>query len=71
MYSDAVIKKKGRGINCDDLGEVQSIGSNYVTSVAQKDILYSETLVEVFNGHNLWVRISKKDGNKTFAREIF
>lgn len=40
MYSDAAIKKKLRGINCDDLGEVQSIGSNYVAFVLRKRTFY-------------------------------
>jgi hypothetical protein len=66
---DAVIKKEARGINDDDLGEVQSIGPNYVITmkgVAHKKKFYiPKYLVEGFDGHNLWFRISKHDLNSS------
>ena len=69
---DKVIKKEARGINDDDLGEVQSIGPNYVTTmkgIAHKKTYYiPKYLVEGFDGHNLWFKVSKKELNNTFAR---
>jgi hypothetical protein len=70
---DNVIKKEARGINDDDLGEVQSIGPNYVITVkgiAHKKIYYvPKYLVEGYDGHNLWFKVSKKELKSTFARE--
>jgi hypothetical protein len=70
---DKVIKKEARGINNDDLGEVQSIGTNYV--VTMKGIAHKKTyyipkyLVEGYDGHNLWFKVSKKELKNTFTRE--
>lgn len=71
---EAVIKKEARGINDDDLGEVQSISPNYI--ITMKGLAHKKTyyipkyLVEGFDGHNLWIRISKEEAKKTFMREI-
>jgi hypothetical protein len=71
---EAVIKKEARGINDDDdLGEVQSIGPNYI--ITMKGLVYKKTyyipkrLAEGFDGHNLWVKISKEEANRLFVRE--
>ena len=70
---DKVIKKEARGINDDDLGEVQSIGTNYIITV--KGIAHKKTyyipkyLVEGYDGHNLWFKVSKKELRNTFARD--
>lgn len=71
---DKVIKKEARGINDDDLGEIQSIGPNYI--VTMKGIAHKKTyyipkyLVEGFDGHNLWFKVSKNELKNTFTRDI-
>jgi hypothetical protein len=69
---DKVIKKEARGINDDDLGEVQSIGTNYVITVkgiANKKTYYiPKYLVEGYDGHNLWFKVSKRELKDTFSR---
>ena len=70
---DKVIKKEARGINDDDLGEVQSIDTNYIITV--KGIAHKKTyyipkyLVEGYDGHNLWFKVSKNELKNTFARD--
>jgi hypothetical protein len=70
---NSVIKKEARGINDDDLGEVQSIGPNYVTTmkgVARKKTFYiPKYLVEGYDWHNVWFRISKQELNDKFMRD--
>ncbi len=69
---DKVIKKEARGINDDDLGEIQSIGPNYV--ITMKGIAHKKTyyipkyLVKGYDGHNLWFKVTKKDLRNTFTR---
>ena len=62
---DEVIKKEARGLNDYDLGEVQEVHDNLVVTkkgVLDKDKFYLPTsLVERFDGHNLWFRITKED----------
>ncbi len=71
---EAIIKKEARGINDDDLGEVQSIGPNYIVTMkglARKRTFYiPKYLVDGFDGHNLLIRISIEEAKKTFMREI-
>jgi hypothetical protein len=59
-----IIKKEARGIDDADLGEVQEVRQNLVitkASVVDKEV-YSipKNLVEKYDGHNLWFRVTKK-----------
>lgn len=65
-----VIKKEARGINDADLGEVQEIRlDNVITKagVVDKEV-YSipKNLVERYDGHNLWFRITKEDAENVY-----
>ena len=65
-----VIKKEARGINDADLGEVQEIRlDNFITKagVVDKEV-YSipKNLVERYDGHNLWFRITKEDAENVY-----
>jgi hypothetical protein len=63
------LKKEARGINNDDLDEVQSIGPNCIITmkgVARKKTFYiPKYLVEGYDGHNLF-KISKQELNNKF-----
>ncbi|WP_458721167.1 hypothetical protein [Candidatus Nitrosocosmicus sp. R] len=65
-----VIKKEARGINDTDLGEVQEIRlDNVITKagVVDKEV-YSipKNLVERYDGHNLWFRVTKEDAENIY-----
>ena len=65
-----VIKKEARGINDADLGEVQEIRlDNVITKagVVDKEV-YSipKNLVERYDGHNLWFRVTKEDAENVY-----
>ncbi len=65
-----VIKKEARGINDADLGEVQEIRlDNVITKagVVDKEV-YSipKNLVERYDGHNLWFRVTKEDAENIY-----
>ena len=65
-----IIKKEARGINDADLGEVQEIRlDNVVTKagVVDKEV-YSipKNLVERYDGHNLWFRVTKEDAENIY-----
>jgi len=65
-----VIKKEARGINDADLGEVQEIRlDNVITKagVVDKEV-YSipKNLVERYDGHNLWFRVTKEDAENNY-----
>jgi len=65
-----VIKKEARGINEADLGEVQEIRmDNVITKagVVDKEV-YSipKNLVERYDGHNLWFRVTKEDAENVY-----
>ena len=68
-----VIKKEARGINDDDLGEVQDIGQTYI--VTQKGIINREKfflpkyLVEGYDGEVLRFRISEEEAKNNFVRD--
>ncbi|MFL6420489.1 MAG: hypothetical protein ACJ71P_13950 [Nitrososphaeraceae archaeon] len=59
---DDVIKKEARGINDADFGEVQLImGDTVITEkgITDKKRFYlPKSLVDKFDGHNLWFRIA-------------
>jgi hypothetical protein len=63
--------KEARGINDDDLGEVQSVEQDYVVTqagVADK-ITYHlpKNLVERYDGHNLIFRITKEEAKSKYG----
>ena len=65
-----IIKKEARGINDADLGEVQEIRlDNIITKagVVDKEV-YSipKNLVERYDGHNLWFRVTKEDAENIY-----
>ncbi len=65
-----IIKKEARGINDADLGEVQEIRlDNVITKagVVDKEV-YSipKNLVERYDGHNLWFRVTKEDAENIY-----
>ena len=65
-----VIKKEARGINDADLGEVQEIRlDNVITKagVVDKEV-YSipKNLVERYDGHTLWFRVTKEDAENVY-----
>jgi len=65
-----VIKKEARGINDADLGEVQEIRlENVITKagVVDKEV-YSipKNLVERYDGHTLWFRVTKEDAENVY-----
>jgi hypothetical protein len=65
-----VIKKEARGINDADLGEVQEVRQNLVITkagVVDKEV-YSipKNLVEKYDGHNLWFRVTKEEAESQY-----
>jgi hypothetical protein len=67
---DDVIKKEARGTNDADFGEVQLIMGNTVITekcIADKDRFYlPKSLIDRFDGHNLWFRIAKDEANSKY-----
>ena len=66
----SVIKKEARGINDADLGEVQEIRQDLVITkagVVDKEV-YSipKNLVEKYDGHNLWFRVTKEEAESQY-----
>jgi hypothetical protein len=68
---DEVIKKEARGINDDaDFGEVQlTIGDTVLTEkgITDKKRFYlPKSLVDKFDGHTLWFRITEDEAYNTY-----
>ena len=63
--------KEARGINDDDLGEVQRIENEYVVTQAGvvDKITYRlpKNLVERYDGHNLLFRITKEQAKSKYG----
>ena len=65
-----VIKKEAKGLDDDELGEVQEVRGNDI--ITKSGIIDKETyciprdLVERFDGHNLWFKISKDEAKKQY-----
>ena len=68
-----VIKKEARGLNDDDLGEVQSVEGEYVITRAgiTDKITYRlpKNLVERYDGHNLVFKISEEEAKTKYGTE--
>jgi hypothetical protein len=62
---DDILKKEARGTNDHDLGEVHEIEPEIVVTkkgVVDKDKFYlPKNLVERFDGHKVWFKITKED----------
>ena len=67
---DEVVKKEARGIDDADFGEVQLImGDTVITEkgIVDKDRFYlPKSLVEGFDGHNLWFKITQDEANSSY-----
>ena len=65
-----VIKKEARGINDSDLGEVQEVRQDNVitkTGVVDKEVYsFPKNLVERYDGHNLWFRVTKEEAESLY-----
>jgi hypothetical protein len=65
-----VIKKEARGINDADLGEVQEVRQDSVITkagVVDKEVYsFPKNLVEKYDGHNLWFRVTKEDAENLY-----
>jgi hypothetical protein len=66
-----VVEKEARGINDDDLGEVQSVEDEYVVTQAGvvDKITYHlpKNLVKDYDGHNLLFRITKEEAKSKYG----
>ncbi|MDQ4074315.1 MAG: hypothetical protein M3162_08450 [Thermoproteota archaeon] len=65
-----VIKKEARGLDDDDLGEVQGFrDEGIITKVGMIDketYCIPKNLVERFDGNNLWFKISKEEAKSRY-----
>lgn len=65
-----VIKKEARGINDADLGEVQEVRQDNVITkagVVDKEVYsFPTSLVERYDGHNLWFRVTKEEAESVY-----
>lgn len=65
-----VIKKEARGLCDDELGEVQEVrGNDVITKVGgidKESYCIPKTLVERYDGHNLWFKISKDEAKNQY-----
>ena len=65
-----IIKKEARGLNDDDLGELQEVRPNEVVTkvgvVDKETYCIHKNLIEGFDGHNLRFRISKEEAKTQY-----
>jgi uncharacterized protein (TIGR02271 family) len=70
---DEVVKKEARGINNEDLGEVQEIGDTYVLvqkGLINKDKFYiPKYLAEGYDGNALWFKVSEEEAKSSFVKD--
>lgn len=68
---EELIKKEARGINDDDLGEVQHIETDVVVTRAGvvDKITYRlpKGLAERYDGHNIWFKITKDQAKAQYG----
>jgi hypothetical protein len=68
-----MIRREARGINDDDLGEVQGIDQDTVTTTAGvvDKITYHlpKSLVDRYDGHNLWFKITKEEAKTKYGMD--
>jgi hypothetical protein len=64
-----VVKKEARGINDADFGEVQlTMGDTVITEkgIVDKDRFTCQNLVDKFDGHTLWFKITEDEADNTY-----
>lgn len=62
------IKKEAKGLNGEDLGEVQEVSTDYIITgkgiVEKNKFCIPKTQVQSFDGHNVWFRIKGEEIKK-------
>ena len=70
---DEAVKKEARGMNDDDLGEIQEVGARYVVTekgLISKDRFYiPKYLVRGFDGETVWFNVTEEEAKSNFVRE--
>jgi hypothetical protein len=65
-----LIKREARGLDDDDLGEVQEVRPNEIVTkvgvVNKETYCIPKSLVEGFDGHNVRFRISKEEAKAQY-----
>jgi hypothetical protein len=65
-----IIKKEARGVNDDDLGEVQGFRDDDIITkvgmIGKETYCIPKNLVDRFDGHNVWFKISKDEANSLY-----
>ena len=64
---DDVMKKEARGLNNDDLDEVQNVEGDYVVATAIKQHTIFKTLVQRYDGHSLVFDIFKDEAKDKYV----
>lgn len=68
---EELIKKEARGINDDDLGEVQQIEQDIIVTRAGvvDKITYRlpKSLADRYDGHNVWFKITKDEAKAQYG----
>ena len=68
---DDVMKKEARGLNSDDLDEVQNVGGDYVVATAgitdKTTYFFPKTLVQRCDGHSLVFGIFKDEAKDKYV----
>ncbi len=68
-----VDKKEARGINDDDLGEVQALEQDTIVTKAGvvDKITYRlpKSIVDRYDGHNVWFKITKDEAKAKYGRD--
>jgi hypothetical protein len=64
------IKKEARSLGDDELGKVQEVrGNDIITKVGlinKETYCIPKSLVEKYDGHNLWFKMSKDDAKSQY-----
>jgi hypothetical protein len=70
---DEVIKKQAKGLSDFSLGEVKSVGSNYVVTekgtISRHHYYLPKYLVRGFDGETIWFNITESQADSDFKRE--
>jgi hypothetical protein len=70
---EELIKKEARGINYDDLGEVQALEQDTIVTKAGvvDKITYRlpKSIVDRYDGHNVWFKITKDEAKAKYGRD--
>jgi hypothetical protein len=68
-----VLKKEAKGLNDFSLGEVQSVGTDYVLTekgtVSKHHYYIPKSLVRGFDGKTLWFNVSESQAETDFKRD--